>query len=75
MTEHHGAADRRTIRLAGEERPERPYELPEILTEFRLEMGLPVWTYHVGDAVIEKRIVLPYGQNTVRFSITASPTW
>ncbi|MFL5421112.1 MAG: amylo-alpha-1,6-glucosidase [Myxococcales bacterium] len=57
--------DRRTIRVAGEERPETPYELPDILTEFRLEMGLPVWTYHVGDAVIEKRILLPYGQNTV----------
>ena len=57
--------DRRSIRLAGEERPEQPFELPEVLTEFRLEMGLPVWTYHVGDAVIEKRILLPYGQNTV----------
>lgn len=57
--------DRRTIRLAGEERPERPFEVPDILTEFRLEMGLPVWTYHVADAVIEKRILLPYGQNTV----------
>ncbi|GAB3645280.1 amylo-alpha-1,6-glucosidase [Ramlibacter alkalitolerans] len=60
--------DRRTIRVAGEERPERPYELPDILTEFRLEMGLPVWTYHVGDAVIEKRILLPYGQNTVHLN-------
>jgi predicted glycogen debranching enzyme len=60
--------DRRMIRLAGEERPGRALELPEVLTEFRLEMGLPVWTYHVGDAVIEKRIVLPYGQNTVHLN-------
>lgn len=57
--------DRRVIRLAGEERPEAPYELPEVLTEFRLEMGLPVWRYHVGDVHLEKRILLPYGQNTV----------
>jgi predicted glycogen debranching enzyme len=57
--------DRRLVRLAGEERPEKPFELPEILTEFRLEMGLPVWTYHVGDIVVEKRVLLPYGQNTV----------
>jgi glycogen debranching enzyme len=57
--------DKRTIRLAGEERPEAAYELPEVLSEFRLEMGLPVWRYQVGDIVVEKRILLPYGQNTV----------
>jgi predicted glycogen debranching enzyme len=57
--------DKRTVRLAGEERPEAPYELPEILTEFRLEMGLPVWRYHFGEVAVEKRILLPYGQNTV----------
>src|SRR3954466_6216695 len=57
--------DRRLVRLAGEERPGQPFELPDVLTEFRLEMGLPVWTYHVGDVAVEKRILLPYGQNTV----------
>lgn len=67
--------DRRTIRLAGEERPEGALELPQVLTEFRLEMGLPVWTYHVGDAVVEKRILLPYGQNTVHvnYRLVAGP--
>lgn len=60
--------DRRVVRLAGEERAEAPYELPEVLTEFRLEMGLPVWRFHVGDVEIEKRILLPYGQNTVHVS-------
>jgi predicted glycogen debranching enzyme len=34
------------------------------LTEFRLDTGLPVWVYRVGDAVIEKRILLPHMQNT-----------
>ncbi len=38
------------------------------LNEFRLEMGLPVWRYEVGSSVIEKRILLPYRQNTVHIS-------
>jgi predicted glycogen debranching enzyme len=57
--------DKRVIRLAGEERPEQPFEVPQVLAEFRLEMGLPVWTYRLGDLALEKRVVLPYGQNTV----------
>ncbi|HEX4936642.1 MAG TPA: glycogen debranching enzyme N-terminal domain-containing protein, partial [Gemmatimonadaceae bacterium] len=35
------------------------------LVEFRLELGLPVWLYECGDVRIEKRIVMPHGQNTV----------
>ncbi len=35
------------------------------LYEFRLELGLPVWVYKVGGITIEKRIVMPYGQNTI----------
>jgi predicted glycogen debranching enzyme len=34
------------------------------LTEFRLEMGLPVWLYRVQDTLIEKRAVLLHHQNT-----------
>ncbi len=34
-------------------------------TEFRLELGLPVWIYDVGGSRIEKRLVMPYKQNTV----------
>ena len=37
----------------------------EHLVEFRLELGLPVWRYELSGAVIEKRLVMPYGQNTV----------
>ena len=37
----------------------------EHLREFRLEMGLPVWRYEFGGAAIEKRVILPHGQNTV----------
>jgi predicted glycogen debranching enzyme len=35
------------------------------LTEFRLELGLPVWRYELKDWVIEKRVLMPYDQNTV----------
>lgn len=33
--------------------------------EFRLELGLPVWTFEHEGNVIEKRIVMPHRQNTV----------
>jgi predicted glycogen debranching enzyme len=35
------------------------------LAEFRLEAGLPIWRYDVGDVVVEKRMLMPHGQNTV----------
>jgi predicted glycogen debranching enzyme len=33
--------------------------------EFRLECGLPVWKYDLWGGVIEKRVLMPYRQNTV----------
>ena len=38
------------------------------LVEFRLELGLPVWRYEIGGVAIEKRVLMPYGQNTVHVS-------
>jgi len=32
--------------------------------EFRLECGLPVWVYEIWDCRIEKRVFMPYKQNT-----------
>jgi glycogen debranching enzyme len=60
--------DRRVLRLTGEQRPGAPCDWPDVLTEFRLETGLPVWRYQFEDAVLEKRILLPYAQNTVHVS-------
>ncbi len=40
------------------------------LDEFRLEAGLPVWRYAMHGAVIEKRLLMPYGQNTVHVTYT-----
>jgi predicted glycogen debranching enzyme len=35
------------------------------LAEFRLEVGLPVWTFRGSGFAIERRVILPYRQNTV----------
>jgi predicted glycogen debranching enzyme len=53
--------------LGGEERATVGLELhgPAHLMEFRLELGLPVWTYAVDGHVVEKRVVMTHGQNTV----------
>jgi predicted glycogen debranching enzyme len=37
----------------------------DALTEFRLEMGLPVWRFETHGHVIEKRVYMPYRRNTV----------
>ena len=37
----------------------------DALSEFRIEQGLPVWLYDVQGIRIEKRLMLPSGQNTV----------
>ena len=41
-----------------------------ILTEFRLEAGLPIWTYNAGGAVLEKRLFMPYLENTTYAAFT-----
>lgn len=60
--------DGRLVRLSGEQRASDAFDMPEILTEFRLELGLPVWRYQIEGLALEKRIVMPYGQNTVHIS-------
>ena len=54
----------------GEERAGGILELPgaAYLTEFRIELGLPIWRYEIGDIAIEKRIMLVHGQNTVHIT-------
>jgi predicted glycogen debranching enzyme len=39
-----------------------------VLSEFRLDMGLPIWRYQIDDVVLEKRLYLPYRQNTVHIT-------
>ena len=40
---------------------------------FRLDWGLPVWTFEIDGLTIEKRVVLPHGQNTtyLTYRVTA----
>src|SRR5882724_8450983 len=58
------------ISLGGEERAGGQLDLrgAGYLREFRLEDGLPIWTYHVHDLVLEKRVILLHLQNTVHVS-------
>ena len=63
-------SDDDVVSLGAEERAGGQLDLKsaDYLTEFRLEDGLPVWTYHVREVVVEKRVLLPHLQNTVHIS-------
>jgi predicted glycogen debranching enzyme len=63
--------DGRVVLLGGHESAAR-LELhgASHLTEFALEMGLPVWRFEVDGFVVEKRIVMPHFQNAVHVSYT-----
>jgi predicted glycogen debranching enzyme len=52
------------LRLTGMELAPGPLELPTDLAEMRLENGRPVWRFERDGVVLEKRIVIPHGQNT-----------
>jgi predicted glycogen debranching enzyme len=57
--------DRRVVYTGAEELAGISPEATLALSEFRLEAGLPVWRYEVDGFVLEKRLFLPYRQNTV----------
>jgi predicted glycogen debranching enzyme len=66
-------ADRTVVVLSGEERVGAcDLAGARCLVEFRLEDGLPVWLYDLGGVSLEKRVLMPYGQNTVhvRYALT-----
>jgi predicted glycogen debranching enzyme len=69
VSEHLRLADGRLILLSGEERVSA-LEVPsaKYLKEFRLDAGLPVWTYKIDDLLLEKRLMMPFLQNTVHVS-------
>src|SRR5213082_2280469 len=60
-------ADDDVVSLGAEERAGGQLQLgaADFLHEFRLENGLPVWTYRVRDLVLEKRVLMLHLQNTV----------
>jgi predicted glycogen debranching enzyme len=63
--------DRRQIQFGGAdvEQADDPGALNH-LVEFRLENQVPVWVYDVDGIVLEKRILMPYLQNTVHVTYT-----
>ena len=67
LTEQLRFPDYQTVAAGGHERPGGNLDVQgtDILTEFRLEMGLPVWRYESRGHVIEKRVFMPYRRNTV----------
>ena len=58
------------VRLGGEIKAGSPPQFlgPLVLSEFRLEFGLPVWLYTIGNLVLEKRVLLPHLQNSVHIT-------
>jgi predicted glycogen debranching enzyme len=38
------------------------------LEDFCLDTGLPVWRYRVGEALLEKRLLMPHGQNSTHLA-------
>lgn len=53
------------VRLSGEERTVGlALHGVEHLVEFRLELGLPVWLFEADGFTLERRVILPYAQNT-----------
>ncbi|HWS71244.1 MAG TPA: amylo-alpha-1,6-glucosidase, partial [Thermoanaerobaculia bacterium] len=65
-----------TCRLSGDEPKSGALRMPDValLESFALEDGLPVWTFADGDVRIEKRLVMPYMQNTtfVQYRVLAA---
>ena len=57
--------DRRVVYTGAEELAGVAPQSTLSAAEFRLEAGLPVWRYEVDGFVLEKRLLMPYRQNTV----------
>jgi predicted glycogen debranching enzyme len=59
------STDQGSARLTEQPDPEGIGEPLAALREFRLELGLPVWTFEHRGNVIEERVFMPHRQNTV----------
>jgi predicted glycogen debranching enzyme len=61
--------DGRSFHFGGlESSPAEAETAKNYLTEFRLENQMPVWRYEIEGAQLEKRLVMPYLQNTVHIT-------
>jgi len=59
--------DGKYVQIGAEERSPQDSNLQgaDYLTEFRLDHGIPIWTFSVNNNIIEKTIILTHNQNTV----------
>ncbi|EHJ48133.1 glycogen debranching enzyme [Solidesulfovibrio carbinoliphilus subsp. oakridgensis] len=57
--------DRSVVYTGAEELVGLAPEAVHPLSSFRLENAVPVWRYEIGECILEKRLVMPYRQNTV----------
>src|SRR5262245_2261883 len=75
LTEEIKLEDRKVLRLDAEELHADGAQQLDWLGEFRVETGLPIWSYELGPVRVEKRIRLPYLQNTVHviYRVVSSP--
>ncbi|MFL6212966.1 MAG: amylo-alpha-1,6-glucosidase [Blastocatellia bacterium] len=64
--------DQNEVTLGAQERADTGMQMNATLhlAEFRMEWGLPVWRYEIDGTVIEKRVMLPHGQNTTLVTYT-----
>ena len=67
LTEQFRFPGYRSQLIGGAERPGGGTDVhgADVLAEFRLEYGLPVWVYRTDGHTIEKRLYLPHKSNTV----------
>jgi predicted glycogen debranching enzyme len=56
-----------SVQLSGEERVGAPLKAhgADYLEEFRLDNGVPVWTFRFAEVTLEKRVLMVHRQNTV----------
>jgi predicted glycogen debranching enzyme len=67
LAEHLILPDGRRVLIGGEEPGDQVEEDEQThyVREFRVEDGLPIWTYEAEGFLIEKRLLLVHGQNTL----------
>jgi predicted glycogen debranching enzyme len=69
LTEEVRRPDGERVRLGGEERLDALDLHAQALVEFRLDAGLPVWTFDLGGGLLlEKTLFLPHRQNSVHIT-------
>ncbi|QEL19748.1 amylo-alpha-1,6-glucosidase [Limnoglobus roseus] len=67
LTEQFRFPDFSVAKFGGVEKAGSKLEIhgADVLTDFRLDAGLPIWRFESNGHVIEKQLFMPYGHNTV----------